>query len=177
MLQIDVNSPRKANLIVPILIKEEVMGTRSRPAHKEKPKVRMKATSIGHYLAEQRELLPLNRTDLKIITMLMELKTMPNLAKQGNTPFSPESHTPFSPESSRRCYQDECSPSPMLNFSRRCILSNHESYDSTAKVYFCTDSSYLYFLETHFLPMLTCKYGCSVAFLLLYFWTEASTYQ
>jgi len=46
--------------------------------------VKMKATSRGHYLVEEGELLPLNRRDLKIITMLMELKKMRNLAKQGN---------------------------------------------------------------------------------------------
>ena len=45
---------------------------------------RRKATIIGQCLAEEGVLLPLNRRDLKIITMLMELKKTRNLAKQGN---------------------------------------------------------------------------------------------
>jgi len=86
----------KVKLIVPILIKEKVMGTKSTAPQKESSMtrgwnlmqeewiVKMKATSRGQYLAEEGELLPLNRRDLKIITMLMELKKTRNLAKQGN---------------------------------------------------------------------------------------------
>lgn len=86
----------KAKLIVLILIKEKVMGTKSRAPQKENSMtrgwnlmqeewiVKMKATSRGQYLAEEGELLPLNRRDLKIITMLMELKKTRNFAKQEN---------------------------------------------------------------------------------------------
>jgi hypothetical protein len=86
----------KAKLIVLTLIKEKVMGTKSIAPQKENSMtrewnlmqkdwiVKMKATSRGQYLAEEGELLPLNQRDLKIITMLMELKKMRNLAKQGN---------------------------------------------------------------------------------------------
>jgi hypothetical protein len=86
----------KAKLIVLTLIKEKVMGTKSIAPQKENSMtrgwnlmqkdwiVKMKATSRGQYQAEEGELLPLNQRDLKIITMLMELKKMRNLAKQGN---------------------------------------------------------------------------------------------
>ena len=85
----------KVKLIGQILIKQKVMGTRSRAPPKENSMtkgwnlmqeewiVKMKATSRGQYL-EEGELLPLNLRDLKTITMLMEVKKMRRLTKQGN---------------------------------------------------------------------------------------------
>jgi hypothetical protein len=70
-------------LIVPILVDEGSDGDEVQNSI-----VRMKTTSIGQYLAEKRELLPLNRKALKIITMLMEFKKTTDLAKQGNKGYS-----------------------------------------------------------------------------------------
>jgi hypothetical protein len=87
----------KVKLIVRILIKEKVTGTRSRALQKENLTTKgwnlmqeewtakMRATGRGQFLAEEGELLPLNlMRDPKIITMLMEVKKTRNLVKQGN---------------------------------------------------------------------------------------------